>query len=332
MSIRRKIYYRVFNTIDKHTPPVSVRKGGRKRALISYILTPFRIKKGFLHCNAIESIQMADTLADLDYSVDVVDYRFKGRINYNKYDLVIGFGYPYRNSFQEANKEITRICYMTGANPNFSNYAEAKRINSFQRRKGIYLAPKREVYWPWVFGAINADALVVVGNQWTAHTYEGLNDKVFTVPVPYICKPEELELKPEATKSFVWFAGPGAVHKGLDLVIEAVVQSAEDVMLHICGNLKNESAFLNCYQSELLKTNRIRIWGMIGPDSTHMQEICSGSAFVLFPSCSEGTASSVITCMAKGLIPVVTKESGIDLPDFGLEISDGSVNEVARAI
>jgi glycosyltransferase involved in cell wall biosynthesis len=71
---------------------------------------------------------------------------------------------------------------------------------------------------------------------------------------------------------------------------------------------------------------------MVNPNSDEMDELCANNAFVLFPSCSEGTASSVITCMAKGLIPIVTKESGVNLNDFGIEIESGTVDAVKDAI
>jgi glycosyltransferase involved in cell wall biosynthesis len=221
---------------------------------------------------------------------------------------------------------------MTGANPNFSNYAEANRLRHFKNRKGVFLTPKREVYWPWVFSTINSDALIIVGNKWTAATYNDYNDKIFTVPVPYITTPENLVTTNGCQNKFVWFAGPGAVHKGLDLALEAVDRIGNDITLHVCGNLKREQQLIASYNDVLQKNDKIKLWGMVNPNDQTMHQICAESAFVLLPSCSEGSASSVITCMAKGLIPVVTKESGINLDGFGIEILEGSVEGVTAAM
>ncbi len=44
--------------------------------------------------------------------------------------------------------------------------------------------------------------------------------------------------------------------------------------------------------------------------------------FSIFPSCSEGQSGSVLTTMSLGLIPIVTKEVGIDVFDKGFLIND----------
>lgn len=320
MNITKKIVNRLHYTIDRWTPPVTLKKGGQKKALLSYVLHPFRAKEQILHCNIVESLQMVEALGELGYAVDVVDYRFNRTIEYKKYDLAIGLGTPFRQSFDAKKKGLRRICYLTGANPNFSNLAEARRLKNIYDRKGILLKARREVYWPWAFGAVNADGVIITGNEWTASTFQDVNDNLYTVPVPNISNDITINTGAASKKGFVWFSGNGAVHKGLDLALEAVCYSSKDYTLDICGNIKREKDFISCYNSELFDHRQVKYFGMIDPNGSYMKEIVARNTFVLFPSCSEGTASSVITCMARGLIPIVTKESGISLRGFGIEI------------
>ena len=55
--------------------------------------------------------------------------------------------------------------------------------------------------------------------------------------------------------------------------------------------------------------------------------------FILFPSCSEGMASGVLTCMNHGLIPIITKECGIDIEKgVGELIENYSVDNISKII
>ena len=53
----------------------------------------------------------------------------------------------------------------------------------------------------------------------------------------------------------------------------------------------------------------------------------------IYPSCAEGAAGSVFTCMHAGLIPIVSRESGVDVSeDFGIVINELTVDEVKLSI
>ena len=53
--------------------------------------------------------------------------------------------------------------------------------------------------------------------------------------------------------------------------------------------------------------------GFINLKSERFLNLMNEASFILFPSCSEGMASGVLTCMNHGLIPIITKECGIDI-------------------
>ena len=314
---------------DRIRPPLTVRPIGAKRALLSYIVYPFRPNPPKNHCNVIECVQMADVLNELGYCVDVVDYRNTTSITYQRYDLILGFGLPFARAFGSGATKVSRINYLTGANPNFSNVAEAQRIAALHARKGREIKPRREVYHPWINAAVNSDGLIVTGNGWTASTYADINPFVETVPVPYATTPS---LVSKQERGFVWFGGTGAAHKGLDLVLDAMSEGDSSFHLDVCGPTDRDRDFFELYAHELTGNPRIKYWGMIDPTGPIMHEIVARNTFVILPSCSEGGASSVITCMAHGMIPIVTRESSIDLYGFGVEIASATVAGVRAAM
>lgn len=336
-GLPRKLYEKLVRAYwaRRQGPVLLAPRKGQKRALLSYIVTPFAPTAKILHCNHVEAVGMADVLREEGYDVDVMDYRSDRDIDFSRYDLVIGFGRPFVKSFSQMNYSGHRILYMTGACPDFSNRAEAFRLHALRQRKGLLLQPRRVVEWSWTNPAINADGFIATGNHWTASTYDGLGVPVASVPVPHIT-PEGASGQAGALsgcgRDFIWFSGAGAVHKGLDLVLEAMDNAPDDWHLHVCGPIANEHDFLQLYRPYLYGNPKISYWGFIDPAGQCFRDIIRKSAFVIFPSCSEGGASSVITCMADGLIPLVTVEASVDVGSEGFIIRTASPEGVHAAM
>ncbi|MEM6405143.1 MAG: hypothetical protein AAF669_00895 [Pseudomonadota bacterium] len=57
----------------------------------------------------------------------------------------------------------------------------------------------------------------------------------------------------------------------------------------------------------------------------------ANTTFVILPSCSEGAATSVLTCMQWQCIPVITPQCGIVYPE-AIVISDPSIQSVEKAV
>ena len=72
--------------------------------------------------------------------------------------------------------------------------------------------------------------------------------------------------------------------------------------------------------------------GFVNVASKEFDEITSKCSYVILLSASEGIATSVSTCMRRGLIPVVTRESGVDTGDFGYRIEDLSIDSIKKQI
>ena len=63
-----------------------------------------------------------------------------------------------------------------------------------------------------------------------------------------------------------------------------------------------------------------------------IENVAKKHSFLLFPSCSEGMSTAVATCMAHGLIPIVTKECGYEPCEFIIELSDDRVETIKTAV
>ena len=178
-----------------------------------------------------------------------------------------------------------------------------------------------------------SEYLILTGNSWTASTYDGhYNGKIFNVPVTAIDYYSKRKFKRNwnsAKKHFLWFGGSGLIHKGLDLTIEAF-EKTSNLVLHICG--PKEDDFFEAYKAVFTENQNIRYYGFLDINSNEFSELLQNCGFVILPSCSEGQASSVVTAMFSGLIPVLTRECGIDLHDFVTPITDIRVAALASLV
>ena len=320
---------RVFVSLDKHRTP------GGKRALLCYITRPFKTRRhDRIHPNLSEVRMIARILEDLGYDVWAVDYHSEYPIDYTRYDLIFGFGRSFSRSFDGPFHGI-RILHLTGASPCFSNRAEPVRLLALHQRKEKLLSPRRIVYEPWMAGAVLSDAVFCLGNDWSLSTYQGINTNLIRIPVSYVPTHELSSLSKDyeaGRKRFLWFGSLGAVHKGLDLVLDAMDILGGDYHLDVCGSVESETDFFALYRDHLLHRKAISYHGFVDVSSQTMKNILERCNYTILPSCSEGGGSSVLTCMHGGLIPLVTQESSVDLEDFGILIDQPTPEAVADAM
>ena len=274
---------------------------------------------------------MVDIIAGFSFSVDVLDYRYQYPIQAGKYDLIIGFGDAYEDIFYQA-KRPTCILYATGAPLPVQNYAEVMRIKSVNDMAGICLYPEKVFDRTWPCSDILSDAIISVTSSWAKSQFVKRHQKVYSVNITPLfggAVLSDIDIKKKDRKQFVWFGGGGALHKGLDLCLE-VFKARPDLTLHVCGNLEQEPGFMRYYQP-FLQLDNIRYHGFVDACSSKMQAMMASVTFIILPSCSEGMATSVLTCMQWRCIPVVTPQCGI-VYSGAVVISDPSIPSVESAV
>ena len=309
-------------------PLVNIYKTGfSKNVLISYIRQPFISGMDLSHTNRIEAVEIAKIFSRLNYNVDVVNYDYEGFIDYKKYEIIFGFGEPLNNCFTEKRNETKVIYYGTGMHIYTQNYNSLNRIENVQKIKGKWLVNSgRIVDKTWSVQNMLADAVITLGNDLVKESYKKyFNKNIYLLPASFIKKYDFKSLVEsknfgEAKKNYLWFGSGGKIHKGLDLLLDYFV-SCPELHLHICGSLEGEEEFKNTYRKELFETPNIHFHGFVLIDSKKFEQLLKDCAFVIFPSCSEAGGPSVLNvCGNGGLIPIVSKETTINIGKFGIEI------------
>ena len=122
------------------------------------------------------------------------------------------------------------------------------------------------------------------------------------------------------------------VHKGLDLVLEAFAGMPE-YHLTVCGPVAREKDFEQAYFQELYHTPNIHTHGWIDVESAEFMDLTNRCLGLVYPSCSETNAGSVLTSMHAGLIPIISYESGVDVgKDEGVVLDDCSIETIRETI
>lgn len=333
---RNKRYLKIYNAVfARPIKDINSRNLGKK-ALLSYSVYPFRKKnRSLIHPNYVESYKLNKILDELGYSVDIYNNIYEGTIDYSQYDLIIGEGVPISNFFlNRPNKEVKTIYYSTGSHPIFQNTQSYERLIDFYHKSGKWVqGSARIVNDKWFLGSSLSDSYIVIGNQVTKDSFIRFTDSISinTINPPFYSRVADFDGSKKDKKKFLWFGSYGLLHKGLDVVIETFLQN-EDLELHICGHTLEEPEFMAFYQERLQKADNIIIHGFISIDGEEFKELMETCSFVILTSVAEGLATAVVTAMGNGgLIPVVTKETGIDL-NLGIEVNHNDMPSLNRAL
>lgn len=315
--------------------PPSQAGAARGNVLISYILEPFRLRRGEsvsnAHTHDAESVLMAQVFLDHGYFVDVVDFRNAAFIPKKRYDFFVSARTNLEHIAERLNSDCIKIAHLDTAHFVFNNAAAYGRVLALQQRRGFTSSSIRVVEHNLAIE--HCDYAAVLGGEFCMRTYRYASKPMFRLPVPTTrTYPLDVEKDYEACRSrFLWFGSSGLVHKGLDLTLEAFAQTP-DLHLTVGGRLDWEQEFCRFYHRELYETPNIRAAGWIDVGGDPFIELANQTLAVVFPSCAESESCSVLTCMQAGLIPVVTYESGIDVRDFGVLLPDASVEAVRDSV
>jgi hypothetical protein len=133
-------------------------------------------------------------------------------------------------------------------------------------------------------------------------------------------------------RRWLWFAGLGAVLKGLDRTVEAFL-GRPDWRLDIVGPASDEPWFRQAYGARIEAAGNIMMHGTLRPISYEFFEITRRCTGFVAPSASEGMSTAVITCLQAGLYPVIARDCGVDLPEgYGSVLETGAAAEIEAAI
>jgi glycosyltransferase involved in cell wall biosynthesis len=324
------------NRIDRRVATLRPEGSPRGNVLFSYISSPFFLKPGEpipnTHTHFWESMQMARTFVELGYCVDAIHWLNRYFIPEKEYDFFVDARLNLERLAPRLGKHCVKIMHIETAHWLTHGTAQHTRLLALQRRRGVTLRPVKIVEPN--SGIEHADCATILGNAFTIGTYRYAGKPLYRIPIstpvtyPW---PEGKDFE-ACRRRWVWFGSGDLVHKGLDLVLEAFVQMP-DYHLTVCGPVQREPAFEKAFYKELYQTPNIRTLGWVDIDSREFVEMANGCVGVVYPSCSEGGGGGVITCMHAGLIPIVTRQTSVDVSDeYGAVLPGDSIDDIQRAV
>lgn len=314
---------------------VSPQGNHRGRCLMAYILEPFLDKSRDVntsHTHFLESLLMAEAWTRLGYAVDVIDYRHWRFQPERHYDFCVSARRHLADFAPRLNADCVKIVHLDTAHFTTNNRATYDRLRSFQARKGVTIPESMRVL-EHNFGIDAADYGVLLGNAATQATYEYAGKPLFQLDVPAAVSFDWDGTKnfEECRTRFLWLGSSGLLHKGLDLSIEAFLEMP-GCELTICGPTDTERRLIQAYERELKDCRNVHVHGWVDVASQTFRDIVNRCGSVVYPSCGEGQAGAVVTCMRAGLVPLVSPETGLDVQGFGELIAEGSVEAVKRTV
>jgi len=329
IALDTSIIYNVANSSESdHT----------KRALLLYVVRAFRIEENdplfLLHHGIRRCRIIAGVLEELGFIVDVAHAGQVATETLRDYDLIISDSSDLRGQDLGFRENAKKVFLATGYYNGAHNRSLTRRHDLLFERRSCRLKPKR-MFPDEISYVEGADALIGVGNRVTVGAWR----EAFQGPIYPFNNCGFKETRPplgtkdikSAGKGFLFFASRTQILKGLDLLLE-IFPKHPDLRLYVCSPFELEGDFCNCYRKELYETSNVHPIGWVTVNSREFYELIDRCAYVIHPSCSEGQPGSVVQCMYAGLIPLVTKEAGIDTEDFGVTFKDDSLEEIENAI
>ena len=289
----------------------------------------------FQHCNTWEIVCIANIFNRLGYWVDIIDRSVSDSyLPENKYDIFLSNGSSdsskHYTKYAKHLTRATKIYFAVNPNPEVVNTRLKQRYEEFTKRQKATLPIRRDIKFINAHEQMSVtDYIFSAGNHITNSTFSQFNKplkKIFFSTFPGLHL-DISAIKEKRRNSFLYFAGSGNMFKGLDLLLETFTE-LPNLHLHICAPL--EDAFLKHYEKLLSTSPNIHVHGFIlvgSPKFIHLTNLCG---YITLLGCAEGTSTSVLTCMRRGLIPIVTPETGLDLGNFGIMVTNLSIESLKK--
>jgi hypothetical protein len=309
-----------------------------KRALIIYNVGGIeRYVRGVSHDDPFynkhtvywEAVQMVKLLNQQGYIVDYHDERLPTPANLASYDLVIDHGNNLQHCPVGTNQK--KVYWATNNHWLVWNAGELERIQWFKDRTGFVIPMNRQL--PNNNSDEYADYLTYFGTKLQADSYSPKSEKyVIDISSCFVPPYQKKDLS-KARNKFLWIAGGGSLHKGLNLAIEAFCKMP-DAELYVIADMHdpNEPQFYEWAGPLLAKHPNIHEMGwydLTSPDFDALADQCIG---VLYLSSSCGGPGSTARVLHNGLIPVVTPTGFVRAEHLGYVVQSETADQIIEGV
>ena len=311
----------------------------KKNALLSYQPASFLLPKWFYWYKNDSLYErnhlIAEILKEMGFNVDVVSSRDLSFIPDKVYDLLFDEDVLYKKIYSSQKIKPKVILLYTTSYYEFHNMQQIHRIKEFNLKTGKNIDVERPLETK--NDANFADIILSMGSKFTKSTFPKiLQNKVVTIPnhpMEYLFKYQKHEITNTNKKNFLYMASKSPILKGLDLLLEAFSRNdMKNLNLYVCGSFENDHHFMN-YYSNYFELPNIHKIGWIRLHKKEFRKIIKNCSFHIYPSSTEGSPGALISTMAVGIIPICTKESGLNIKkeEFLIERNIGDiVNKVKK--
>ncbi len=198
-----------------------------------------------------------------------------------------------------------------------------ERYEFLKERTGIDLPTMRVMDKVDVEGGMAvSDAIVCLDdNGYSSSTYARFKLPTFTIH-PSASPRATFDPRWLATRqrsSFLAFTGDGFFAKGIDLLVEAFLDRPK-AQLFIAGP-GSDKAFFTQYGAAIRRSPNIRYEGFLPVGGARYRELLALCSWIVSPPAAEGCATSITTCMRSGLVPITSRESGVEVAGCGYPLT-----------
>ncbi|MFQ6005729.1 MAG: glycosyltransferase [Woeseia sp.] len=283
------------------------------------------------HVSAWQNFDIARTFLDLGFQVDVIHFEDYQTVPERCYDVVVDIVSNLGRLADHLDGDAVKILFPMFAHWTVHNSRSYARHAALARRRGVsimllrILTPNDSVE--------RADHILCTGGIFNQDTYSYSDTPVTAISANTPTAIDEyLDRDIQRRRHHcVWIGGSSAIHKGLDLVLEAFA-SLPEFHLTVIGKVPDERRFTAVYRNELFELPNIETVGWMDTLSPAFRKIASESIAIVVPSASEASCGSVIAGMMNGLIPITTESTDIDTSGIGFSIEEDTVEAVRNAV
>lgn len=309
--------------------------GKQKKILLCYLSQCFEPAHYHIsHSNVQGVLSMVNVFIKLDFCIDVCycnDEKAYNLLQDENYDYIFGFGKTF-DKLTQKNKKATAILIVTENDPNVVETKYKERIKYFRERHPKWnvnrFKPRNNFYFKETFRKYNI--AIIMTSSYNINKFIKPFQKTYQINVNGLYNKSfslinKLAVLPSTKNKFLWFGSLGLLHKGLDILID-VFELLPDFTLDIYGAVDYELKAIKSIPSN------VHIMGRINVLSDEFIRVAESHRYVISASCSEGMNTGIITCMLHGLIPIVTRETGIETQESVIEINSIKVEELAEQL
>lgn len=320
-------------------PAIGSRKG---RVLYSYVADYLRYTPEEAARDTHGSIwrirEIARLFTELGYDVDAINWFNHSFRPQQHYDIVWDIDANLSFWADIFDERTLRLMHLTTSDPFYQNTAELQRIYAVNHDRNGRCNPQRQHKHPdRIRHSLHlADRALLLGTPYTLRTYpQRYHDKIDLIGVTGSLLGDNVKTSDQlvpAEREFLWYFGSGAIHKGLDLVLEAFAQNPQ-FTLNVVGGINTEKDFVSLYRHELYELPNIHYHGRMQPHGAEFGQLIQRCFAFIAPSCSESISSAAVTCLQLGMYPIVSRDTGVDLPaDAGIYLESLDAAEIDQAI